>query len=129
MTKRQISYFRYAKDISYESDFPRVHIGCVVVNKHRIISKGCNSHTRTHNKKRFTESSTGMLHAEIAALLPVVNKVDLSGATLYLYRENMQGDIAMCRPCKGCMSFLRACGIKKIYYTTNEGYAEEHLDD
>lgn len=135
MTKRQLAYFRSARDISYESNFPRIHIGCVVVNKHRIISKGCNSHTRTHkiqaqlNKKRFSECSTGMLHAEIAALLPVVNKIDLSGAVLYLYRENMQGEIAMCRPCKGCMSFIRACGIKKVYYTTNEGFAEEYLED
>lgn len=135
MTKTQLSYFRKARDISYESNFPRVHIGCVVVNKHKIISKGCNSYSRTHriqselNKKRFSEPSSGMLHAEIAALLPVVNKTDLSGATLFLYRENMQGEIAMCRPCKGCMSFIRACGIKKVYYTTAEGFAEEHLED
>lgn len=135
MTKRQLSYFKQAKDASYQSDFPRVHIGAVVVNKHKVISKGCNSATRTHriqaelNKKRFSEDSVGMLHAEVAALLSVVNKVDLTGATIYVYRENMLGDIAMCRPCKGCMSFIRACGIKKIYYTTSEGFAEEHLED
>lgn len=135
MTKRQLNYFRQARDASYMSDFPRVHIGAVVVHKHKIISKGCNSGRRTHkiqaelNKKRFSEDSSGMLHAEVAALLPVVNKVDLTGATIYVYRENMLGDIAMCRPCNGCMSFIRACGIKKIYYTTQDGYAEEYLED
>ena len=135
MTKRQLNYFRQARDASYMSDFPRVHIGAVVVHKHKVISKGCNSGRKTHkiqaelNKKRFSEDSAGMLHAEVAALLPVVNKVDLTGATIYVYRENMLGDIAMCRPCKGCMSFIRACGIKKIYYTTPDGYAEEYLED
>lgn len=135
MTKRQLNYFRQARDASYMSDFTRVHIGAVIVHKHKVISKGCNSATRTHkiqaelNKKRFDENSTGMLHAEVAALLPVVNRVDLTGATIYVYRENMLGDIAMCRPCKGCMAFIRACGIKKIYYTTSEGFAEEHLED
>ena len=135
MTNRQISFFRYARDISYQSDFPRVHIGCVVINKHNLISRGCNSRTKTHrlqcelNKKRFDAYSTGMLHAEIAALLPIVNKTDLSNATLYIYRENMHGELALCRPCKGCMSFIKACGIKKIYYTTEQGYAEEYLED
>lgn len=133
MTKSQISFFRAAKNISYQSDFPKVHIGCVVVDKHKIISKGCNSYTRTHklqaelNKKRFTELSTGMLHAEIAALLPLVNRYELTNASLYIYRENMNGNLALCRPCKGCMSFIKTLGIKKIYYTTSEGYAKEYI--
>lgn len=50
-------------------------------------------------------------------------------AVLYLYRENKLGELAMCRPCKECMSFIRACAIKKIYYTTYDGYAEEYLED
>ena len=70
-----------------------------------------------------------MLHAEVAALLPVINKFDLSEAVVYIYRENKLGQLAMCRPCKGCMSFIKACGIKKIYYTTYDGYAEEYLED
>lgn len=43
MTKRQLNYFRQARDTSYMSDFPRVHIGAIVVHKHKVISKGCNS--------------------------------------------------------------------------------------
>lgn len=61
----------------------------------------------------LVECSSGMLHAEIAALLPVINKFDLSQAVIYVYRENKLGQLAICRPCKGCMSFIKACGIKK----------------
>lgn len=135
MTNTQLMYFRAARNVSLESDFRRVHIGCVVVNKHRIISTGFNSSQRTHalqvelNRKRFSENSDGMLHAEVSALLPVINKVDLTKATLYIYRENLKGEIAMCRPCKGCLSLIKACGIKKIYYTTPDGFAEEYLED
>lgn len=135
MTKTQLSYFKKARNISYESNFPRVHIGCVVVNKHKIISSGCNKQTKTHrlqvelNKKRFSPDSVGKLHAEVCALLSVINKIDLSDATLYIYREDKRGNLALCRPCKGCMSLIKACGIKKIYYTTSDGYAEEYLED
>ena len=135
MTKKQISYFRQAKYASENSDFPRIHIGAVVVNKHNIISSGCNKQTKTHrlqvelNKKRFSPDSVGKLHAEVCALLPVINKVDLSDATIYVYREDRKGNLALCRPCKACMSLIKACGIKKIYYTTYDGYAEEYLDD
>lgn len=133
MTKRHISYFRSAKMISLSSDYPRIHIGCVVVSKHNIVSTGCNSRTRTHklqselNRKRFSSDSLGMMHAEVAALLPLINKTDLTNATLYIYRESCNGELAMCRPCKGCMSLIRELGIKKIFYTTDSGFAEEFI--
>ena len=133
MTKRQLRYFNQAKEVAQQSDFPRVHIGAIVVYKHQVISKGCNTSSKTHriqsqlNRKRFNANSSGMLHAEVAALLPVINKFDLSQAVIYVYRENKLGELAMCRPCKGCMSFIKACGIRKIYYTTYDGYAEEYL--
>ena len=133
MTKRHISYFRSAKMISLSSDYPRIHIGCVVVNKHNIVSTGCNSCTKTHklqaelNRKRFNSDSLGMMHAEVAALLPLINKTDLTNATLYIYRENCNGELAMCRPCKSCMSLIRELGIRKIFYTTDSGFAEEFI--
>lgn len=66
MTKRQLRYFNQAKEIAQQSDFPRVHIGAIVVYKHQVISKGCNTSSKTHriqsqlNKKRFNANSSGM---------------------------------------------------------------------
>ena len=128
MTKTQSSFFRIAL-----SDFPRVKIGAVVVNKHHIISSGCNSKQRTHriqsdyNRKRFDGYSPGMLHAEVSALLPLINKVDLSKATIYVYREYKDGTLGMCRPCKACMALIKELGIRKIHYTTVDGYTEEYI--
>ena len=48
MTRKQKSFFEAAEAVSRTSEFPRVHIGCVVTNgNHRIISSGCNS-TKSH---------------------------------------------------------------------------------
>lgn len=133
MTKTQISFFNVAKHVSKLSDFPKVNVGAIVVNKHRIISSGCNSAQRTHriqveyNKKRFNEPSTGMLHAEISALLPLINKTDLSKADVYVYRELRNGNLGMSRPCKACMALIKELGIRKVFYTTNDGFAEEAL--
>lgn len=134
MTKRQMSFFRIARNVSQMSDFPRIHIGAIVVNKHKIISSGYNSGSKCHrlqaelNQKRFHTPSRGEIHAELDALLPLINKVDLSGAHLYVYREYGDGSLAPCRPCKACMSIIRRCGIKKIFYTTKDGYAMEQLE-
>ena len=133
MTKSELSYFRVAKNTALSSNHPRYKLGAVVVHKHQIISTGSNNFYKSHpmqvelNKKRFDAQIRGAIHAEVAALLPLINKVDLSNATIYIYREHKDGTLAMSRPCKGCMSIIRECGIRKIYYTTDKGFAKEVL--
>lgn len=134
ISKKQASFFRVAKSVSDLSDFPRIKIGAVVVNKHRIISSGYNSYIRKHpiqikyNKERFDTPSTGCLHAEMDALIPLINKVDLSRASLYIYRELKDGRLGLCRPCEACMKLIKELNIKKIFYTTYDGYAEEYIN-
>lgn len=131
--KKDKSYFRVAANISEQSDH-RCKLGCVVVNNHHIISTGHNSASDAHgmqvrlNKKFFNMDSAGYKHAEIDALLPLIRQhIDLSGATLYVYRKNGLNSLAMARPCPRCMSVIKNCGIKKIKYTTADGYAYELL--
>lgn len=50
------------------------------------------------------------------------DKVDV-----YLYRELKDGSLGMSRPCKSCLHLLIDCGITHIYYTTDNGFAEEKL--
>lgn len=133
VTKSELSYFRLAKNVMMTSNHPQYKLGAVIVHKHQVISTGTNNFYKSHpkqvelNKKRFDAECKGSIHAEVAALLPLINRVDLSRATIYVYREHVDGTLAMARPCKGCMSILRECGIKKIYYTTDKGFAKEVL--
>jgi len=114
--------------------YHRYHIGCVVVEKGKIISSGFNS-TKTHpiqktyNIERFTSDATPhTLHAEISALSHVINKdVNWDNVELYIYREFRNGNVALAKPCKSCMKLIKELGIKKIHYTTYDGYCTEIL--
>lgn len=134
MTKKQKSFFDAAKAVSKMSDFPRIHIGCVVTyGNHRIISSSCNS-TKTHplqkrlNKERFDADTPHSLHAEVAALLPLLkDDIDFSKVEIYTYRNLANGHLSLARPCPSCMKLIKDLGIRKIWYTTDDGYACEHL--
>lgn len=133
MTKTERAYFSAAKAISELSDH-KYKIGATVVLKHRIVSSACNSDCKTHplqkryNRHRFVEDTPHKCHAELLALVPLIRDgVDLSNASIFTYRQHRNGNLACARPCKSCMELIKDCGITKIFYTTEDGYAREDL--
>ena len=133
MTGKEMAFFRAAKSVSEFGSHHRHKVGAIVVMKHRIISSGCNS-MKTHplqkqyNKYRFKEDSVHACHAELVALLPLIrDNVDLADASIYVYREHKNGTPGCARPCKSCMELIKDVGIKRIFYTTDDGYAREDL--
>lgn len=135
VSRTERSFFKAAQSISMLSDH-RYRVGCIVVDKHRVISSGHNSDTKCHSvqaqidAKHFNCFCTGKLHAETSALLPLLKtKGDYSRATLYTYREHKDGSLAMSRPCPRCMELIKQVGITKIRYTTNDGYATEYIGE
>ena len=134
ISRRDMKYFEVAKSLSKTSTFPRVKIGAVIVLKKHIISIGVNS-TKSHpiqkyyNRLRFDEEdSNHTLHAEIQALLSVPYGIDLSDATLYTYREMNNHKLGKSRPCPSCMGMIKDKNIRRICYTTEDGYCEEILE-
>lgn len=134
MTKKEETFFRSAKSVSELSDHKQHKIGAVVVLKHRIISSGFNKNTKTHplqkkyNQYRFSADSVHACHAELSALLPLIkDDVDLGDASIYVFRSHKNGVPGCARPCKSCMELIKDVGIKKIFYTTEDGYAREDL--
>jgi deoxycytidylate deaminase len=113
---------KLARKTSFLSTF-RVRIGAVAVNKKSIVGIGCNTR-KTH--PIISINNHRKIHAELNACIGV-DRRELNGATLYVYRENKNGDIANCKPCKYCQVILREVGIKKVYYTSPEikGYVGE----
>lgn len=134
LSKTKQAFFRAAESISLLSDH-KCQLGCVVVNNHKIISSGHNSNSRGHGfQKRLDEKffndgkSRGCKHAEIDALLPLIrNRCNLSRATIYVFRKHKNGNLAIARPCSRCMSIIKEQGIRKIEYTTDDGYVSEVL--
>lgn len=134
LSKKDKVFFETAKQISSFSDH-RCKIGCVLVDKHRIVSSGYNSNTKCHpiqaniDKHTFKIDCPGKLHAEVATIIPLLKyKTDLSRATVYTYRQTAEGHLAMSRPCSRCMAFLKQNGIRRIKYTTPDGYVSEILE-
>ena len=62
-----------------------------------------------------------MLHAEISAIIGVGYK-DLKNCTAYVYREDKLGNLALAKPCDGCMMALKLAGISKVFYTADKKY-------
>ena len=135
ISKSERSYYNAAKSIAKLSDH-RCKIGCVVVKNHKIISSGHNSRTKFHAKQALTDKSffndphaLGPVHAEFDAINYLINQhVDLSGAQVYIYRENHDGELAPSRPCPRCMALIKACGIKRIKYTGDDSFVQETIE-
>lgn len=135
ISKSERSYYNAAKSISKLSDH-RCKIGCVVVKNHKIISSGHNSKTKCHARQALTDKSffndphaLGPVHAEFDAINYLINQhIDLSGAQVYVYRENYNGELAPSRPCPRCMALIKACGIKKIKYTGDKSFIQEIIE-
>lgn len=127
--------FEMARQIAEQSDFTRTHVGCLITYKGVPIASGFNSN-KTHpmqkdyNKYRGGENDDNFvpkLHAEIAALskLKDISGLDAKKIRLHVYRIRKDQKYGMARPCPSCMKAIRDAGIRKIHYTTNNGYAEE----
>lgn len=137
MTKTERAYFNAAKSVSKLSDYYPHKMGCVIVKNHHIISSGYNSGTKCDpiqaklDMKKYGCNCLGFVHAELNALLPFIktnnSDYNLYGAIAFIYREHKNGTFANARPCSSCEMMLKTMGIKKIYYTIENGYAVEKI--
>lgn len=135
MGKKSDSYFRAAKAVSEMSDHPQYKVGCVVVSGHRIISSGYNSKTKCHplqaklDTEKYGVECPGKCHAEVSALLPLIRDgVDMTRASIYVFRQHKNGVNALARPCSSCMKVIKSLKIRRIYYTVEDGTALEKIN-
>ena len=133
MTKREERFFEVAKQVSFTSAYDRIKIGAIIVYKKQIVSVGTNdykSHPLQKQLNRYRDCDITKLkhyiHAEISAILRS-NEESLNGAYIFVYREDLNHMLASCRPCAACMAEIKHAGIKRIYYTTRDGYCREDL--
>lgn len=135
-TKKQQSFFRVADAVASLSDHNRAKLGCVLVDKHRIISSGHNSSTRCSPLQKqmdtarfgFPDQHKGLVHAETACLLPLIRQgYDMSRSDLYIVRRHRNGSLALSRPCPGCMSLLRANSVRRVFFSVEGGFSEERI--
>jgi deoxycytidylate deaminase len=78
-----------------------------------------------YDNKEDAGGDPGRCHAEVDAIIKA-GRVKLQGASIYIYREDINGLLAVCRPCGACMQAIKEAGIKHVHYTSREGF--EHLE-
>ena len=114
-TKKQQSFLRVTDAVASLSDHKQTKLGCVLVDKHRIVSSGHNSSTRCSPLQKKMDVSRfgspdqhkGLVHAETACLLPLIHQgYDMSRSDLYIIRRHRNGSLALSRPCPGCISLV-----------------------
>jgi deoxycytidylate deaminase len=116
---------RFAEMAADCSTHRNYQVGCAVFLKGKLIALGTNN-DKTHPEQfRFGRSVSS--HAEFLAIKKLKNKNLLNGATLVVCRKLKDGSLAQSRPCELCMPLLLASGVKRVVYSTAEGYKEERL--
>jgi deoxycytidylate deaminase len=100
------------------SNHSQHRLSCIIMQGNRIISEGFNE-VKTHPKSL---AGYNMKHAEISAVLN--SEQDLRGCTAYVYRERRDGLPGLSKPCRGCEAMLKNAGIKKVIFSSEQGWQE-----
>lgn len=145
LKRSDIRFFEEARRVAEQSDFPRFHVGCVVVYRGSIIGTGHNSEKsdpvqkKYNHYRNFKYSTQGVvrhsIHAEIKALksisYPVKQEIDWKKVRLYVYRiaPGLPLGCGASRPCPGCLRQIKDLGIRNIFYTSDMGYVYERILD
>lgn len=90
--------------------------------KNKLISFGWNNIDKTHPMMNVHHEHK-KLHAELCAINRCKHKHDLSKAVLFVYGENSKGQ-CVSKPCQYCEEIIKEFGIKKVVYSTYEGFEE-----
>lgn len=127
-----------ARHVSHCSTFARARLGTVIVYGNKILSVGFNQLKTSPVQKKYNRYRNGdfpphihndTIHSEIDAL----NKcsfadIDWKDVILYVGREDKAGNSKLAKPCPACIQAIKDRGIRKVYYTTEDGYGRINLD-
>ena len=98
----------------------------------RQISTQLNSYSRTHPLQKYFSAKVHMhearvfLHSELATLIKShSHKVH----SMLVQRFDSMGNPKDARPCPSCVEAMKAWGVIKVRYTTEDGIKEELVKD
>lgn len=118
----------YARETEMGDDYPprkaainmcrkseaKYKVGAVIFKGSHILGFGHNI-DKTHPK--WGSGWNNKIHAETRAIYDALKRnEDLSGSSIYIYRENELGE-ALAKPCLHCFNQLKEFGVESIYYS------------
>lgn len=110
-------YFRMAKLIAQQGDSKdarrRQRLGAVGIRNDGVVVGASNLCNRTQCPEA---------HAEYRTCKMLTPK-----SIVFVVRVNRKGKLAMAKPCQNCQTIMKAKGVIKCYYSTEDGYAVMNL--
>ncbi len=130
-------FVQLTKKMAELSNYEQYRLGATIILNGQVIGRGFNAPKsdpmqKKYNRNRINipDNSPHFIHAELAALKKaLIFKPDLTGAEIYIYHMGSKNQQKMARPCAGCMAAIKKHGIKKIIYSTDDGFAVEYITD
>ena len=86
-----------------------------ILGDRKPISVATNNLDKTHTVNLHFNPNRRS-HAEVRCIRKT-HPNQVRGATIYVYRMNLKGEIALAKPCIVCQEFLKDSGIKEAFYT------------
>jgi len=125
ITGRKKRFVELAQRVALSSSEHMHRHGAVLVRGNNVVnvSSNRNAHARFGQRFRRRDKGHATQHAELGCLLGLDRTVT-SGSTMYVVRVNRAGELRNSKPCHMCLSALEHCGVRKVYYTTNDGTLE-----
>jgi len=121
---KEVKFLKLAREVASNIVSMRTKHCAIITKGKNIISVGVNSKC-THPEMFSRDKIKIYLHAEADAILSSRHK-NILGSNMYIARYSPENK-NISRPCDICMDLIKENGIKKIIYTTNEGYAIERI--
>ena len=112
-------YLNMAKEASKQSDFKQHHLGAVAIYKGSLLATGHNSTKTSPRQKEFNRERGWDVEDSKAH----------NTVRLYVYREHKNGVKALARPCPACQKMIKDMGIKEVWFTTENGFGYEWMED
>ena len=124
-SKKTNRYFAQARNMASNSPYGKLRHGALLVKGGSVLSASFNKNNFTAFGSRFRNNYHGhaTVHAELGCILGMPRSSTI-GSDIYVCRINREGNFRYSKPCAMCHEAMKHVGVKRVYYSTNDGTIE-----
>jgi tRNA(Arg) A34 adenosine deaminase TadA len=123
--KRKRRFIDLAMKCAENSTLAQYRHGAILVRGNAVINTSHNKNVYNRFGERFRKRDRGdsTHHAELGCILGLDRSVT-QGADVYVVRVGRAGNLLLSKPCDMCEAALRHVGVRRVYYSLNDGNFE-----
>ena len=123
--KRKKRFFELATRVAENAAQHGYRHGAILVRGNVVLNASHNKNAYARFGERFRRRDKGddTHHAELGCILGLDRSVT-RGADVYVVRVGRSGNLLLSKPCDMCEAALRHVGVRRVYYSLNDGNFE-----